>query len=117
MSPPNVWTDERLSDRFEVIETNLSHLANTVETAMTRGNTVLIPQMLGIETEVKLLKESVARLHKDLENMAEALRERDAIITQERASNKRALWALTGTLLVALIGAAATIIAAGLVGG
>jgi hypothetical protein len=55
-------------------------------------------------------------LREDVKAMADAIAARDQLLIQERAANRRALWALTVALLVALIGAFATVAAAGVLG-
>lgn len=111
----NTWTEDRLTDRFRAVEGDVAELNGTVKAAIAKRDDVFTPQLSELRSDVRLLTQSVSLLHTDLQKIAVAIEARDVMITQERALNKRALWALTATLLVALIGAIATIIAAGIV--
>ena len=76
-----------------------------------------------IEQRVRAVEVAQAVVASELRNldstvraMADGLELRDRALLQERGQDRRAKWALVAALLVALLGAIATIVAAGLAG-
>lgn len=95
--PTDDWPNGRIGDRFAQVQRDLDALEKVPE----------LVAALGVD---------VRNLRQSFEAMSKALEDRDTVIIQERAANRRALWALTGALSVALITAVASVIAAGITG-
>jgi hypothetical protein len=92
MPPAGTWTDERITDRFADIQRDLEKLDE-------------VPAKLGA------LVENVGNLRASVTAMAAAIEARDNVMIKERQANRRALWALTGTLGAALIAGIAGVLA------
>lgn len=105
---PPVWTSERLTDKFDALQRDIMHL----ETAV--GNFGSTPiELAKLTVQVTSVSEKVSGLRLEVQAMAAAIARRDEVMIQERGQNRRALWALVGVLLVALIGGIFTLMAAG----
>lgn len=103
---PEEWPLWRIVDRIEALQDDLRGLRD-LDVAVARITSDLANFRASAEQQLAALTLAV-------EDQGKALAARDTVQLQERAANRRALYALAGTLMVALIVAIGGAITAGI---